>query len=95
MHVHASQISPNIQMDALYATERAAAKREAERTRKKLREFASELAGEADLGAACIVRLGAREESQEQTQQQNQGSQKKHEERAASENKDNSVSDWA
>jgi hypothetical protein len=94
MHVHPNQINPNTQMDALYAAERAAAKQEAERTRKRLLEFASELAGEAD-SEACVVRLGAREESQEQTKQRDQGSQKKQKERADSEQADNSISDWA
>lgn len=70
MHVHANQINPNAQLDALYAAEKAAAEREAARTRKKLLEFASVLAGE--LGEPCVVRLGSREESQEQGKQQNQ-----------------------
>jgi hypothetical protein len=95
MHVHPNQINPNTQTDALYAAERAAAKREAERTRKKLLEFASELAGEDDSGDACVVRLGAREESQEQTRQQDQGSRKKQKERVDSEPADNTISDWA
>jgi hypothetical protein len=98
MHVHANQINPNTQLDALYGAERAAAKREAANTRKKLLEFASELAGEADSGDACVVRLGAREESQEQARQrdrQNQGRQKKQRERANSEDADSSISDWA
>ena len=48
MHVHANQINPTAQSDALYAAERAAAKRAAESTRKKLLEFASDVAGEAE-----------------------------------------------
>ena len=48
MHVHPNQINLNTQTDALYAAERAAAKRAAEGTRRKLLEFASELAGEAE-----------------------------------------------
>jgi len=47
MHVHANQINPNAQLDALYAAERARAKKETEGIRKKLSEFASALAGEA------------------------------------------------
>jgi hypothetical protein len=70
MHVHANQINPNAQLDALYAAEKAAAQREAARTRKKLLEFASVLAGE--LGEPCVVRLGSRDESQEQGQQQSE-----------------------
>ena len=47
MHIHASQINPNAQLDALYTAEKAAARKETERTRKKLSEFAAVLAGEA------------------------------------------------
>ncbi len=71
MHVHANQINPNTQLDALYAAERAAAKRAAESTRKKLLEFASELAGEADSEEACVVKLGAREESEGHAEERN------------------------
>jgi hypothetical protein len=95
MRVHANQVNPNAQLDALYAAERAAAKRAAERTRKKLLEFASELAGEADSGA-CVVRLGTREESQESPRRQEQpGSGKKPEEGKDSAEADKSISDWA
>ena len=41
MHVHPNQINANTQMDALYAADKAAAKREVERTRRKLMEWAS------------------------------------------------------
>jgi hypothetical protein len=40
MHGHANQMNPNVQLDVLYAAEKAAAKQEAARTRKKLSEFA-------------------------------------------------------
>jgi hypothetical protein len=93
MHVHANQANPNIQLNTLYAAEKAEAKRETERTRKKLMEFASALAGES--GDACVVRLGAREESREQAKQQNQGSPKKPKEGPDSEHADHSISDWA
>jgi len=56
--------------DALYAAEKAAAKRAAESTREKLLEFASELAGEADSEEGCVVKLGAREESEEHAAEQ-------------------------
>jgi hypothetical protein len=36
MRVHPNQINPNAQLDAMYAAQKAAAKREAEATRKKL-----------------------------------------------------------
>ncbi len=95
MRVHANQINPNAQLDALYAAEKAAATREAMRTRRKLVEFASELAGESGSGEACVVRLEAREGSQEQTKEHKQGSRKKQKERADSEHVDHSISDWA
>jgi hypothetical protein len=69
MHVHANQINPTAQSDALYAAERAAAKRAAESTRKKLLEFASDVAGEAESEEGCVVKLGTREEAEEQAQQ--------------------------
>ncbi len=96
MRVHANQINPNAQLDALYAAQKAAAQREAARTRKKLSEFASELAGEAESGEACVVRLEGCEDSQAETNRQNQpGSGKKQKERADSEDADNSISRWA
>jgi hypothetical protein len=99
MHVHASQVNQYAQMDALNAAEKAAAKREAARVRKKLSEFASKLLGEIDSGEGCVVRLGAEEESQqEQGKQQNQprqGKATKKEEPADPRDADNSISDWA
>ncbi|MGD0566897.1 MAG: hypothetical protein ABSA78_00720 [Candidatus Sulfotelmatobacter sp.] len=98
MHIHANQINPNTQLDALYAAEKAAAKREAERTRKKLSELASKLAGEADSGEDCVVRLGSREESEErarQESQENRAGRKKQEVRPNSEAANDSISDWA
>ncbi len=64
MRVHMNQINANAQLDAMQAAQKAAAKREAARTRKKLMEFASEVAGEAE-AEDCVVRLGARDEPQE------------------------------
>jgi hypothetical protein len=72
VHIRSSQINPNIQLDAMYAVEKAAAKQEAERTRKKLMEFASKLAGESESGEASIVEIGARKESGEESSQQEQ-----------------------
>lgn len=72
MHVRSSQINPSAQMDALYAAERAAAKREAESTRRKLLEFASELDGGAGSEEGCVVRLGAHEESEQHAEEKNQ-----------------------
>jgi hypothetical protein len=96
MHVRANQINPNAQLDALYSAQKAAARREAARTRKKLSEFASELAGEAESGEACVVRLEGRGESQEETKQQNEpGSGKKQKEGAGADEGNHAISDWA
>ncbi|MFZ0759475.1 MAG: hypothetical protein WAM69_05935 [Candidatus Sulfotelmatobacter sp.] len=98
MHIHANQINATAQLDALYAAEKAAAKLEAARTRKKLLEFASELAGEAESEEACVVRLGAREESEEQAKRQNlpsPASRRKQKERAHPEDAAPAISDWA
>jgi hypothetical protein len=94
MHIHPNQINPNAQLDSLYAADKAAAQREAERTRRKLMELASEIAGEADSGEDCIVQLGAHEDGQKQ-QKQNYMSRKKQKAPVDTEDEDNSISDWA
>jgi hypothetical protein len=94
MHIHPNPINANAQLDALYAADKAVAKREAESTRRKLMEFASEIAGEAESGEDCIVQLGAREEGQKQ-QRQYSASRKKQKEQVDLEDEDNSISDWA
>jgi hypothetical protein len=91
MHIH-PQINPNMQLDNLYAAGKAAAKREVERTRRKLLECASELSGEADSGEDCIVELAARQESKQQRSQQNQAERKNPRQRVELEI---SISDWA
>jgi|HubBroStandDraft_4_1064222.scaffolds.fasta_scaffold479829_2 hypothetical protein len=95
MHVHANPINLNAQLDSLYSAQKAEAKKEAANIRKKLSEFASELAGEADGGEGAIVKLGAREESEEQTPPQKpQDAEKK---RGAQNAGDaaSAISDWA
>jgi hypothetical protein len=96
MHVHANQSNPNIQLNTLYAAEKAEAKRETERTRKKLMEFVSMLSGEA--GEACVVKLRAHDGSEERAKQDQQNenrSRKKQNESANPEAGDFSISDWA
>lgn len=98
MHVHTNQINPIAQFDTVCAAERAAANREAARTRKKLSEFGSKLAAALDSGEDFVKGLGPREESQEQAKrqsQQNQGSRTKPTEGADSAGAHNSISDWA
>ena len=66
MHIHPNQNNLNVQMNALDAAEKAAAQREAAETRRKLREFSAKVAAESACGEDCVVKLGARQESQEQ-----------------------------
>jgi hypothetical protein len=91
MRVHANQINANAQLDALYAAEKAAAKREAERTRKKLSEFASKLS--AELGFA--VTLAPDEHSQGQARQRSPNNRRTQVERPNALNANGSISDWA
>lgn len=98
MHIHPNQINPNAQLDALCASEKAAAKVEAARTRKKLLESTSKLAGEAASDDAYVLEVDSNEESQDQAKPRNQPSQhglKKQEGPSDSENGNHSVSDWA
>jgi len=62
MRIHQNQINPNAQLDAMYAAQKAAAKREAGKTRKKLFESASEIAAEAD-AEPFVVQLQQRQDS--------------------------------
>jgi len=95
MHAHNIQFDPIFQVNALYAAARAEAKKEAERTRKKLRNFASALAGEYNDGEDCVVKLSEDYASQGQTNQQNQGGQKEQKEEANSQGTGNPASYWA
>jgi hypothetical protein len=98
MHIHANQINLNPQLDASYTAEKVAAKREAERFRKKLLESASKLASGSDSGEGYIAGIGTHEQSQEQTEQQDQQDRsrpKEERERADSDDADDAVSVWA
>jgi hypothetical protein len=92
MHPRNIQFDPNMQMNALYAAARAEAKREAERTRKKLRTFASTLLAECD-SADCVVKLSGDDASQGQAK--NQGGKEKQDEDASAERVGSSGSYWA
>jgi hypothetical protein len=68
----------------------------AERTRNKLFELASALAGEAD-SEARVVKLGERKSSQEEKTQENEQAprnQKKQEDRVDAEAVEKSISGW-
>lgn len=96
MHVRANQTNPYAQLDAMHAAQKVAGKRAAERTRKKLFEFASEIVGEAD-SEAGVVKLGERGSSQGEPMQKNERAarnRKKQEDRV-DEALEKSISDWA
>jgi hypothetical protein len=96
MHVHISPINPNAQLDALSSAQRAEGKREAARVRKKLSEAASEVAGKAESGDACVVRLGTREESEDPRKWQEQrGNREQQKNQGDGDAADSSISDWA
>ena len=69
MHVHGNQMNPNAALDAAYAAQKAAEAREAAATRKKLLEFASALAGDAD---SVVLKSKDEEEPSRHPQRQNQ-----------------------
>lgn len=87
-------MNPNTKLDLVNSAERAAAKREVERIRKKLLEGASKLLGGAASGEACVVSVAQREESQAETKHQDQQKPRGgHEETADS--GDTAIWDWA
>jgi hypothetical protein len=98
MHLHGIQTNPYAALDALRATQKTAARREAELVRKELLESASALAGESELSDAYVVQIEARRESQRQQRRRNrkkEQSQPRPEEAADSDADDNHLSDWA
>jgi hypothetical protein len=81
----------------MYVAEKAAAKREVERTRKKLLHFASELSAEAASEEDCVVMLEPPQQQEDKKQQppSSQGGRKKRKTDADSESIEHSISDWA
>jgi hypothetical protein len=65
MHIHASQLNLNAELYAAQSAARADARMAAEFTRKKLRDFASALAGEAGEDDYYVLALGASGEQQD------------------------------
>jgi hypothetical protein len=90
MRIHQNQVNPNAQLDAMYAAQKAAAKREAERTRKKLIDFASELSGQAG-EEACVVQVGLHDEPSEDGRKQRQDREPNKE----ADDPEGRISDWA
>lgn len=93
MHIHPNQISPNAQLDALQSAQKAAATAAAARTRKKLMESASKLAGDA-ASEAFVVEVESHEDSQERDHRRRKPGRKREEAEDRAE-VNYSVSDWA
>ncbi|HEY1660505.1 MAG TPA: hypothetical protein VGG14_19295 [Candidatus Sulfotelmatobacter sp.] len=93
MHIHPNQINPNAQLDSLQSAQKAAAATAAARTRKRLMEAASKLAGEA-ASEAFVVDVESNEDSREGDHRRRKpGGKGNDAEDRAEEN--HSVSDWA
>lgn len=92
MHIHGNQFTPNLAFNAAYAAQKAEAKREAEATRKKLFESASELAGDADF----VTSIGAQsEDSDRHSQPKNQQEKKEKNRPEPTDAGSSHLSDWA
>jgi hypothetical protein len=76
MHVHANQLDANFQLNAFYAAAKAEAKRDAERTRKKLLNAASALAGDTDAFVVQLSGVDAGEGQANRQSHENRGKQK-------------------
>jgi hypothetical protein len=95
VHIHANQINPNAQLNAVYDLQKVAAGQETDRVRKKLLNSASETEADAD---SYVASASPREESPGRTDphdQQSHGGGRVHEEQAGAEEAGDSISDWA
>ena len=95
MHIHANQINPNAQLNAVYDLQKFAARQETDRVRKKLLNSASEAEADTDSHVASVRQ---REESSGRTDphdQQSHSGGNVHEEQAGVEEAGDSISDWA
>ena len=92
MHIHPNQTIPNTEMNSLYAAEKAAAKREVERTRNKLLGFGYEVRDGSESEEACVVELTGQEQ---RGRKRRPGSGKQPNENAELKPEAKSVSDWA
>lgn len=89
MRVHQNQVNPNAHLDAMYSAQKAAGKKEAARTRKKLFEFASEQAGEASAEDGYAVKARDRDGDSDDRRGND------HRRGKAGEDDEHSISDWA
>ena len=96
MHVHSNPTNLNAQLDAMNSSQKTAAKQEAERTRKKLTEFASKLAGEA-ASQDFIVKLEECDDSEKKKHRRGEPKpalQQEQNAAADSTHANNIISDW-
>jgi hypothetical protein len=97
MHGRGNQFDPRIDMYALMAAAKTEAKREAERTRRKLLNAASALAGEYDDATDCVVTLAGNGEGEEHSSAQDNESQSEQKQKQQLEGSkgEDAFSDWA
>jgi hypothetical protein len=96
MRIHGNQMDAILQINALAAAAKTEAKKEAERTRKKLMERASALAGEYEDGADCVVSLsGDRSPEEDSNSQTAHGQDAQQQEEQAGQEGDDTFSHWA
>jgi hypothetical protein len=93
MHIHPNHVSPNSQLDATHAAEKGSAKAAAERTRRKLMESASELAGAAE--EAFVVNVESQEGGSDSDGSRAARQFKQRSGDSAEVEEDHTVSDWA
>jgi hypothetical protein len=72
MHAHSIQPNPYAAIDALRSAQKTAARREAAIVRKELEESASELAGDSEIGDACVLSIGEHKQSRKPPNRRNQ-----------------------
>lgn len=82
------------EMNSLYAAQKAAAKREIERTRNKLLAFGYEVDSDSEADVACLVELDTEPEFEPEKRRRGGAREKKLPEAEATENHE-SLSDWA
>jgi len=99
MHVHRGQMNSYTPLNQVQSAQKAAAAREAEIVRKNLLESASELAADAELSEAYVVKLrkDSRRQSKQRSQQnqQNQQNQQQEQEQPDSDEAGSHLSGWA
>lgn len=95
MHIHPSQLNATAQLDALQSAQKALANAEAARTRERLFESASALAGEASTEAYLVEVESPEDSGKNSPRRQKWARARVGPAPAEAEDADHSVEDWA